>query len=261
MPPLSREVDALWQVLCLSFHSLPVPSVPKLAKRIPHRCYRTYRDLTDSEVRYTDHSWHGKDGKRLRTGQGSFFSGHHVKLDASGHAIRSSKKPQDVNEGNERQWGPKPRFEKTTILKPKALEAKLVSHETNLPDEDRGLPGKEGPLQGLAEPTPKSLNPNFEFRGYRARYGRGYPDLADEELYEEMWRASNAGDYPRLREVLKIMIEDRGEKPNRKHYQALLLANTSAQHGSAAEVVRILQDMEDAGITLDSVSYHAVLKV
>ncbi|KAL8714978.1 MAG: hypothetical protein Q9225_006463 [Loekoesia sp. 1 TL-2023] len=216
------------------------------------------------DVGYADRSRHGKTGEKLRTGHESFFSGHHVELDASGHAIalaRSSKKPRDVNEGNERQWGPKPRFEKTTIPKQKTLEAKPVSRETRLPDNDRGLPGKKGPLEGLEEPAPQSLDLNIELRGYRVRYGRGYSELSEEETYEEMRRASAAGDYPRLREVLKIMIEDRGEKPNRKHYQALLLANTSAQHGSAAEVVRTLQDMEDAGITLDSASYHAVLRV
>ncbi|KAL8672545.1 MAG: hypothetical protein Q9168_003012 [Polycauliona sp. 1 TL-2023] len=95
----------------------------------------------------------------------------------------------------------------------------------------------------------------------RIRRGRKVVELDHEELYEELRRASSAGDYPRAREVLKILIQEHGVKPDRRHYQALLLANTDAQHGSPIEVARVVDEMDDCGITMDSAAYHAILKV
>lgn len=80
-------------------------------------------------------------------------------------------------------------------------------------------------------------------------------------FYEDLRKAGTAGDYVRVYDVLKTLIQDRGEQPSRRHYQAMLLANTNAQHGSPAEVARILQQMEDDGLTLDSAAYHAIVKV
>ncbi|KAL8829220.1 MAG: hypothetical protein Q9170_006264 [Blastenia crenularia] len=135
------------------------------------------------------------------------------------------------------------------------------SDGTEALDGSRELPGQDERWTGSQERAKGFLNLNLESRGFKARHTRGYGELTGEELTEEMRRASTAGDYPRLREILKIMVQERGGNPSRKHYQALLLANTSAQQGSAAETVGILQDMEDAGITPDSASYHAVLRV
>ncbi|KAL8726056.1 MAG: hypothetical protein Q9181_006191, partial [Wetmoreana brouardii] len=86
-------------------------------------------------------------------------------------------------------------------------------------------------------------------------------DLTKEVLYEELRKVGTTGDYIRTREILTTLIKHRGERPNRRHYQALLLANTNAQHGSPAEVAGILQQMQDEGIALDSAAYHAIIKV
>ncbi|KAL9000400.1 MAG: hypothetical protein Q9169_000917 [Polycauliona sp. 2 TL-2023] len=114
---------------------------------------------------------------------------------------------------------------------------------------------------GLPSPLPNSGSPISKPVESRVRHGRKVVELNDEELYDELRRASRVGDYPRIREVLKILIQEHGVKPDRRHYQALLLANTNAQHGSPVQVARIIDEMEDSGITLDSPAYHAILKV
>lgn len=92
--------------------------------------------------------------------------------------------------------------------------------------------------------------------------GRGQlHDLPTEAAYEELRRAGNTGDYLRVRALAKILVEDRGERPNPRLYVALLLANTNPQHGSPAEVKGLLQEMRDEGFTPDSSAYHAALKV
>ena len=86
-------------------------------------------------------------------------------------------------------------------------------------------------------------------------------DLRTEGAYEELRRAASAGNYVRVQVLVKILVRDRGEQPSPRLYQALLLANTNLQHGSPAEVKRLLQEMKDEGFTPDSSTYHAVLKV
>ncbi|KAI4141266.1 MAG: hypothetical protein L6R39_005433 [Caloplaca ligustica] len=109
--------------------------------------------------------------------------------------------------------------------------------------------------------TSQSLNLDAGPRHFRALHGRRYRELSGEELHDELRKTSAAGVFPRLREALRVLLEDRGEKPGRKHYQALLLVNTSPTLGSAPGVARVLLEMEEAGIALDSATYHAVLKV
>ncbi len=92
--------------------------------------------------------------------------------------------------------------------------------------------------------------------------GRGQlQDLPTEAAYEELRRAGNTGNYLRVQALAKILVRDRGEKPNPRLYLALLLANTNPQHGSPAEVKGLLQEMRDEGFTPDSSAYHAALKV
>lgn len=195
--------------------------------------------------------------------QESFFSGHHAEFDASGHATSLAgdiEKPQDGYIRNGQPWGLKSTTDKTIIPTSNRSEPKKCSDTIEVLNDSEGLPGLVGSSAQSQEPALKPINLKLEPKGFKAKYGRNYGELAEEEIYEEMRRASTAGDYPRVREALRILIQDRGEKPNQRHYQALILANTSPEHGSAAEIVRILQEMEEEGITLDSASYHAILR-
>ena len=61
--------------------------------------------------------------------------------------------------------------------------------------------------------------------------------------------------------MVRILVRERGQKPNLKLYDALLLANTDSQNGSAGEVARILDEIAMEGLVPDSATYHAALKV
>ncbi|KAL8697018.1 MAG: hypothetical protein Q9201_007354 [Fulgogasparrea decipioides] len=110
-------------------------------------------------------------------------------------------------------------------------------------------------------PVSKSPKPGTRPATSKAHHVSGDRDLTKEVLYEELRKVGTTGDYIRTYEILTTLIKDRGERPNRRHYQALLLANTNAQHGSPAEVAGVLQQMQDEGIALDSAAYHAIIKV
>ena len=56
-------------------------------------------------------------------------------------------------------------------------------------------------------------------------------------------------------------MRERGQKPNLRLYDALLLANTDNQYGSAREVATILDEIAAEGLTPDSATYHAALRV
>ena len=85
--------------------------------------------------------------------------------------------------------------------------------------------------------------------------------LAKSDVYEELRRASIRGNYLRVQEITEILVTERNEAPNARIYLALILANTSPQHGSLAGVKRLLEEMVEEGIVPDSATYHAVLKV
>lgn len=82
-----------------------------------------------------------------------------------------------------------------------------------------------------------------------------------DRLYDELNRQSSKIDFLRVYETVGELVRQHGEAPNRRLFLALILANTSAPHGSITEVLRLLQEMAENGIQPDSAVYHAVLKV
>ena len=85
--------------------------------------------------------------------------------------------------------------------------------------------------------------------------------LTTRQAYEELRRASIHGDYLTVEKLVQILVRNHREEPNSRLYHALLLANTNPENGSLADVTRLLQEMADNGIPLDSAAYHAILKV
>lgn len=96
-----------------------------------------------------------------------------------------------------------------------------------------------------------------------AKHWQGTPlnELTNRDAYEALRKASASGNYEVVQALLDILIRERQEPPTPQSYLALILANTSPQHGSVEEVSKLLQEMEESGIGLDSASYHAILKV
>ena len=87
------------------------------------------------------------------------------------------------------------------------------------------------------------------------------PELVTPALYDELQHVSLKGDFIRTHVLVEALVKERGEEPNIQLYLALILANTSPQHGSPAEVGRLLDEMKNEGLGPDPAIYHAVLKV
>ena len=79
--------------------------------------------------------------------------------------------------------------------------------------------------------------------------------------YQYLRQIALRANYRQTQECVRILVEERGEKPNLRLYDTLLLANADHEHGSASEVARILEEMKDKGLTPDSATYHAILRV
>ncbi|KAL8762124.1 MAG: hypothetical protein Q9184_001840, partial [Pyrenodesmia sp. 2 TL-2023] len=205
-----------------------------------------------------------KDDNGLRKGKEFFFSGHHFELDAFGQAnrpAREGKTPQKVSQRDNWRPGEEPFDQNAGNFRIGFSSSSHVPCRYGSFSNDQKSIRNGASLDESQKPPIRPINSISEAKGFAARQGSEYGELNEEKLHEELRRTSTAGDFPRLQEILRVLIHDRGEKPSRRHYQALLLVNTSPQHGSAAEMVRVLLQMEEAGITLDSAAYHAVLKV
>lgn len=83
----------------------------------------------------------------------------------------------------------------------------------------------------------------------------------DERIYDDLRRSANKGDFLRVQTLVNEIVRNRGERPDARIYLALILVNTSAEHGSPVEVRRLLEEMAAEEIVPDSTIYHAVLKV
>lgn len=80
------------------------------------------------------------------------------------------------------------------------------------------------------------------------------------QLYEILRWSGRNGDFARVQEIARELME-RNERPNARIYDALILANTSTDHGCVEAVELLLREMAEEKILLDSAAYHAVLKV
>ena len=276
MPLLVQGVDALWAALCPSFCSHPLLAVRlslKPKKTSSRRCSSTNTNSSpeDSKVRYIRKNappWHVQSAKAFKHGNDFFSSGQNITIAAPNQVVKLPKSLIEYQDRTEKKgwhslWK-KVSDRRTQHLK--SAREPAITYSVSKPEESSSRsisephrptlrkPGSHNRILQSQPGTPKSAES-------RVRRGRNVVELDEEELYDELRRASSAGDYPRIREVLKILIRERGVKPDRRHYQALLLANTNPQHGSSVEVTRIIDIMENSGMALDSVAYHAILKV
>ena len=97
--------------------------------------------------------------------------------------------------------------------------------------------------------------------GLHVREQRRMRVLDITSAYQELRRLALKGDYTHIRNCVIILVKERGQKPNLRLYNALLLANTDTRYGSAGEVARILSDIAAEGLAPDSATYHAALRV
>ncbi|KAI9762048.1 MAG: RNA processing protein [Chaenotheca gracillima] len=81
-----------------------------------------------------------------------------------------------------------------------------------------------------------------------------------QDRYELLELAASAGKLAEVERLVKDLMLKDGERPNLKLYTALIKANVSAENGSAEVVASIRREMEEAKISPDSGTYHAMLK-
>lgn len=116
-----------------------------------------------------------------------------------------------------------------------------------------------------SEPHVDEADADDQLRKARKRSLRlpeGY-DNKSEAALEGRLRAATTKD-PSIvatTQILRALIRDRRVEPHTRHYQALIFANCDNEMGSPEVVQYLLQEMEENGITADSGTLHAALKV
>jgi len=86
-------------------------------------------------------------------------------------------------------------------------------------------------------------------------------ELDIQTVYQKLRRLAVGGNHSQIQACVKILFTERGQRPNVRLYEVLLLANVDHEYGSASETSNLLEEMATEGITPDSATYHAVLKV
>ena len=90
---------------------------------------------------------------------------------------------------------------------------------------------------------------------------RAIAPLKKKNKAETLREACKKGNYVQIHEIIRAEGDEGSRLPSIRLYRALILANTSAEHGSAKEITRWLEEMREEGIEPDSTIYHAALKV
>jgi len=86
-------------------------------------------------------------------------------------------------------------------------------------------------------------------------------EISDEQLHKQLRQVASFGKFEETYSRINQLVEHRGEEPALMHYEALILANCDVEHGSAAEVERLLDELEKSGLNADQSVYEAALKV
>lgn len=77
---------------------------------------------------------------------------------------------------------------------------------------------------------------------------------------ELLFSASRYPTSTRTRNLLAHILYDRKEKPTAIHYEALFLGNISPKYGSAENVQKLIEEMEQMGISMNINIYTAILR-
>ncbi|KAL4948922.1 hypothetical protein BDW69DRAFT_203192 [Aspergillus filifer] len=63
-----------------------------------------------------------------------------------------------------------------------------------------------------------------------------------------------------VKHILDVLLRHRGVKPETRHYKALILCNCDPGQGSASHVQKLLAEMEENEVPIDSETLHAALQ-
>lgn len=130
------------------------------------------------------------------------------------------------------------------------------------------LPEHDAVHDDQTEPLPQHLPIQIrqggkdvkEERKTRSKGGMSESEIT-ESLYALLRRHSGRGDVEKVAALVEELICKRREAPNSRLYSAMILVNIDPEVGSIAEVVRLLEEMSNEGLTPDQQVYHNVLQV
>ncbi len=88
-----------------------------------------------------------------------------------------------------------------------------------------------------------------------------FSETSTDELYDKLRTFAIKGEEPLVRTIINTLLAERQEKPNLRLYAALILVNVDAAYGSAPVLSRLLDEIKQEGIGIDSGTYHSILKV
>ena len=145
------------------------------------------------------------------------------------------------------------------------------SHSTQCPQLDVRKLHQAVHVSSLQNEKIPSLNPKRRQRRsikphrpqqklQRLTRSHAIPGISSEEALIELQQAAKQGDYGRVKEYMRVLVQERGQKPDAALYHAMISANTHPGYGSANEVKSLLQEMVEQDITPDAATYHAALK-
>jgi pentatricopeptide repeat protein len=80
-------------------------------------------------------------------------------------------------------------------------------------------------------------------------------------LYDLLRRQAGQGKIDHTQKIAEELVGKREQEPNLRIYSALIIANVHAEHGSVADIKRLLRDMSEQGLIPDAAICHNILKV
>ncbi len=95
---------------------------------------------------------------------------------------------------------------------------------------------------------------------YSGNYKYDFSSFTTLELHDRLRELRDQQDaYHAIVDLVQHLITARGEKPSLRHFDALIRANASAEHGSAEVVEELLKEMDKEGIMGDGGLFQGVL--
>jgi hypothetical protein len=93
-------------------------------------------------------------------------------------------------------------------------------------------------------------------------YPRKLRPITTPVIYEALRALRNhSGQAGKIRQLVTYLVAERGERPNVFLYEALVTASWDTTTGSASDLVAIMKEMWDTGITPSPSFYHSALRV
>lgn len=162
----------------------------------------------------------------------------------------------EVDPSSEKTWG--------SLIKRQSSQPHAKYNQFNRPSLD-GIFEARGDQEDTAASSPQHGSSKLEIRRHHRREAIQSVEGTDAEikqaLYEMLRRNAALGRTDEVATIVEELVGERQEAPNLRIYAAMIMSNINSEYGSAADVERILAEMEAEGLTPDGSCYHNALRV